>query len=250
MAFEAVVLLAGAGSRMATADGALPKPLVPVGGVPLISYLLRGLAAVGVRKVHAVVGANAEEIVSGLESCLTSGLSLNVIFNSQWQKQNGISVLCAREAVSAPFLLSMGDHLFDPAILRVLLREADHARLNLAIDRRIDAIFDIDDAMKVRTEGRMIVEIGKKLAEFNAIDTGLFLCPAALFDYLEEAKINDDCGLADGVRLMAHDRQVQGVEIGDLSWQDVDTPEMLAQAKELARRLTRGSAEASLCAER
>ncbi|MGZ5003553.1 MAG: phosphocholine cytidylyltransferase family protein [Chthoniobacterales bacterium] len=233
---DAVVLLAGAGSRLATMHGAVPKPLVEVCGVPLISYVLQALESAGIRNVHAVVGANAQEVIAGVESCLTSSLTLNAIHNREWQKQNGISVLSAARAVDRPFLLTMGDHLFDRSILQVLLECGDHSQLNLAVDHRIETIFDLNDAMKVQTERGAIVEIGKNLAKFDAIDTGLFLCPLALFDYLEQAKVDGDCSLADGVRLMAHDRRARAIDIGERWWQDVDTPAMLRRAEECLLR--------------
>jgi 1L-myo-inositol 1-phosphate cytidylyltransferase len=229
MVSEAVVLLAGAGSRL---NGTVPKPLVEICGAPLISYVLDGLESIGVRTVHAVVGANAAAVVAGLEHCRPRALTLNVIHNSQWQKQNGISVLCAARAVEAPFLLTMGDHLFDPTILSRLLEGADHSCLNVAVDQKIETIFDIDDAMKVQTKNGRIVAIGKALTKYDAIDTGIFLCPNELFDYLRRAKQNGDCSLADGVRLMAKKNKVKAVDIGDAWWQDVDTPEMLARAEE------------------
>ena len=93
------------------------------------------------------------------------------------------------------------------------------------------------DAMKVRTEGRRIVAIDKKLEDYNAIDTGIFLCPEIVFEYLRRVLIDDDCSLADGVRLMAADGKALAIDIGEAWWQDVDTPEMLHQAeRKLAER--------------
>ena len=83
-----------------------------------------------------------------------------------------------------------------------------------------------------------MVAIGKQLQTYNAIDTGLFVCPPQFFDYLETAKYaseRNDCSLADGVRLMAKAGAVRGIDIGERWWQDVDTPEMLAHAEEQLR---------------
>ena len=55
----------------------------------------------------------------------------------------------------------MSDHLFDESIVDLLIREASVDRLNLAIDRKIDSIFDLDDAMKVQMRGDHITAIGK-----------------------------------------------------------------------------------------
>ncbi len=119
-----------------------------------------------------------------------------------------------------------------------LVAQADRARLNLAIDRKIDSIFDLDDAMKVQTENNLIVGIGKKLENYNAIDTGIFLCPEIMFDYLRRALKDGDCSLADGVRLMAADGKALAIDIGEAWWQDVDTPEMLQRAEQEVARLS------------
>jgi choline kinase len=164
-------------------------------------------------------------------------MAFHPIANPNWQKQNGVSLLTAAGKVTAPFFLAMGDHLFQSRILNTLIARSDLGRLNLAIDRKIASIFDLDDAMKVETRDDLIVAIGKKLESYNAIDTGIFLCPEILFDYLRRALKADDCSLADGVRLMAADGKARAIDIGEAWWQDVDTPEMLARAEQEAKRL-------------
>ncbi len=223
--------MAGAGSRLNGARGDLPKPLVPVGGRPLISYAIDAFAEAGVQRLHVVVGANGDSLGKELRSLVEPRMTLHAISNPDWQKQNGISVLCAEGVVQAPFYLAMADHLFDASILQQLRARADLQKLNLAIDRKIKSIFDLDDAMKVQTSGDRVVAISKTLAKYDAIDTGLFLCSNAIFHYLYRAKHDGDCSLADGVRLMAAEDQVQAIDIGDAWWQDVDTPEMLARAE-------------------
>jgi NDP-sugar pyrophosphorylase family protein len=87
-----------------------------------------------------------------------------------------------------------------------------------------------------------VIDTGKGLRHYNAIDTGLFVCPLEIFDYLQRAKSGSsqrDCSLADGVRLMASDDKVRAIDIGDGWWQDVDTPEMLWQAEKKMRALVK-----------
>ena len=233
---DAVVLMAGTGSRLRASGEILPKPLVPIFGRPLIAYIAEALAKVGLRNLYAVVGANGDALVRGLQPLIPSSMQLHSISNPDWQKQNGISVLCAAGKVSAPFFLTMGDHLFDSAILVRVIEQANPGELNLAIDRKIETIFDLADAMKVRTTDDRVTEIGKTLAGYDAIDTGVFLCPNELFAYLERAKKNGDCSLADGVRLMAAKGKVRAIDIGEAWWQDVDTFEMRMRAEEILRQ--------------
>jgi len=235
---DAVILMAGTGSRLRGSVDTIAKPLIPIAGRPLISYAIDSFDRAGVRTIHAVVGPKGEELAAAVTPLLPPHIQFRAIPNPNWQKQNGVSVLAAAGKIRAPFFLAMGDHLFEPSILNQLIAHADLDKLNLAIDRKIDSIFDLDDAMKIRTEGNRIVAIGKKLEDFNAIDTGIFICPESIFEYLRRVLKAGDCSLADGVRLMAGEGNALAVDINEAWWQDVDTPAMLARAEQEAARLS------------
>ena len=239
---EAVILMAGSGSRLRGSDEAFLKPLVPILGQPLISYTITALIRAGIRKINAVVGFESQRLIDALKQLVPPGIGIHPIENREWQKQNGISVLAAKDNVGAPFLLTMSDHLFDDAIIDLLIESADLNCLNLAIDKKLNSIFDLADAMKVQARRNRVTAIGKDLPEYNAIDTGLFVCSEEIFDYLERAKSRSrgsDCSLADGIRLMAAENKVRAVDIGDRWWQDVDTPAMLSHAQQLLRTRSR-----------
>ena len=89
----------------------------------------------------------------------------------------------------------------------------------------------MDDATKVRREGPYIIDIGKQLSRYDAVDTGMFLCTPGVFSALERTTVNGDCSLSDGMRLMAQNGKLRAFDIGDAPWQDVDTPEALAHAE-------------------
>jgi 1L-myo-inositol 1-phosphate cytidylyltransferase len=228
---EAVILMAGSGSRLRSVGENRLKPLVPVLGRPLISYTLDALARAEIESICVVIGFEGRALRAGVEPLISSKINVRWIENPDWQKQNGISLLSAAPHVTGPFLLTMGDHLFDPSIVDLLMREAQPNRLNIGIDKKLDSIFDLADAMKVQMRGDRVVGIGKDLRDYDAIDTGLFICPREFFGYLERAKRNSDCSLADGVRLMAAEGGVRGIDIGDAWWQDIDTPQMLEEAR-------------------
>jgi choline kinase len=231
---EAVILMAGEGSRLRGSDDTFLKPFVRLLGRPLISYALDALIRAGIKTVNIVVGYESGRMIEQVKQLIPAGLSASFIENRDWQKQNGISLLAAADRVSKPFLLTMSDHLFDGTLVGRLLDSFEPGFLSIAIDRKLDSIFDLEDAMKVQTRGNRIADIGKNLRHYDAIDSGLFVCPLQIFDYLERAKSGNcgsDCSLADGVRLMAGDDRVRAFDIGDAWWQDVDTPEMLQYAE-------------------
>jgi choline kinase len=189
----------------------------------------------GISTMHFVVGYESERVIAQAKQLIPPDISASFIVNRDWQKQNGISLLAAAVHVRTPFLLTMGDHLFDETIVDCLLDNFAPGLLNIAIDRKLRSIVDLEDAMKIRTRGDRVIGIGKNLRNYDAIDTGLFVCPLETFDYLEQAKSagsRSDCSLADGIRLMADDSKVRAVDIGESWWQDVDTRQMLQHAEE------------------
>jgi choline kinase len=229
---DAVILMAGIGSRLQPSGSNVPKPLIQIGGRAVFSYTIDALQRAGVETVHVITGYNSEPLLDGLRSLIPAKMKLHPIHNPDWKKQNGVSVLAAKTHLRAPFLLTMGDHLFEPMIVDLMIKDANLSVLNVAVDRKIDAVFDLNDAMKVKTNGDCVMSIGKILKDYDAIDTGLFVCPIEFFDYLEEARREGDCSLADGVRAMAADGKVRAIDIGEAWWQDIDTPEMLVAAEQ------------------
>ena len=93
---EAVVLMAGTGSRLALRPGGTLKPLTPVLERPLISYVFDALKAAGIETIFAIVGFEREAMVEQLGPIIPAGLDVRFIDNHDWRKQNGVSVLAAR----------------------------------------------------------------------------------------------------------------------------------------------------------
>jgi choline kinase len=232
---EAVILIAGQGSRLRGVDKNCLKPFVPVLGRPLLSYTLEAISSAGISTAYLVVGYESERVIAQAKQLIPPHINASFVLNRDWQKQNGISLLAAAGHVSAPFLLTMGDHLFDDTVIDCLLENFEPGLLNLAIDRKVNSVVDLDDAMKVQTRGNKVTGIGKNLPIYDAIDTGLFVCPLEIFAYLERAKSDNggsDCSLANGVELMAADGKVHGIDIGAGRWHDIDTPRVLEHAEQ------------------
>src|ERR1700686_1855497 len=115
----------------------------------------------------------------------------------------------------------MADHVFEPETARVLMKQPLGAsEAILAVDPNIERVFDLDDATKVRREGNLIVDIGKEITHYDALDTGNFLCSPVLFDRLESASRDGNCSLSDGMRQLARERSLRALEIGGAQWQD------------------------------
>jgi choline kinase len=239
-ATTAIVLAAGESTRLclSTGHGHLAKPLTPIAGTPLVVRTLRTLRKQGIERAIVVTGCAADEVEAGIrQSKALAGLDVRFVRNTAWERQNGLSVLAARPlAGEEPFLLTMGDRAFCGSIV-VALRGAPvrGPTVILAVERRLEAVRDVDEAVRVRTDphGR-IRAIGKGLMEFDAVDAGVMLCRPALFDVLEQERSErgGECSLRDGVRRLARQGRAFAVDTpAHAWWHDVDTPADLLLAE-------------------
>jgi choline kinase len=229
---ECLILAAGNGSRMRSVSGTRPKPLIEFRGEPLLEQIVRRASCAGIERFTITVGYRSDLIRQWFDQCSLDHISVQFVENGDYHKQNGISALKARDAIDGNFLLLMADHIFEPRTARQLMDQPLAAgEVILAVDSRVNGIFDLDDATKVRRDGAHIVDIGKEISHYDALDTGMFLCTPELFKTLESAVTNGDCSLSDGMRRLAAQRRFRAFEIDDADWQDVDTPEALAYAE-------------------
>ena len=228
---ECLILAAGNGTRIRAISGEFPKPLVDFRGKPIIEHVVQRAHRAGIEKFVIVVGYRSDLIRNWFEG-RSLGVSVTFVENPDYHKANGISVLTAKNAIQGNFLLLMADHLFELETAESLIGQPlAPDEVILAVDSDIDRVFDLDDATKVLTNGDRILDIGKEIPHYNALDTGMFLCSPAVFDRLEAATKDGNCSLSDGMRQLAKLRRLRAMEIGEGQWQDLDTPEALAHAQ-------------------
>lgn len=220
---KCLIIAAGQGTRLKS-RGEI-KPLVTLLGVPLIERVIRSAMDGGVSEFVVITGYQGKQVrhfCQPLAKCLN--VEITLIQNDDWRKENGFSVLKARDILTEPFLLLMADHLFDAAIIRLLKAQPlGDGEVLLAVDsNKNNPLIDINDVTKVHVKDRDIINIGKTINNFNAFDTGIFLCTPAIFDALEYAcEIHGDTTLSAAIRHLAEKNKAKSVQTQHF-WIDVD----------------------------
>jgi choline kinase len=220
---KAVIVAAGTGSRL---NNDLPKTLLPFGEGTILSAILRSISQAATSEFVIVVGYKAELIKRYLERNLSFGLTISFVHNPDWNRGNGISALAAKEGIGEEeFLLSMSDHIVSPNAISNTARYESSANL-LLVDRRVDQVFDIDDATKVKVVERKIVDIGKGISDYNAIDCGVFKLTPRFFSSMETKLKSGEESISAAIRGLIAENDMEAVfmDEGD-SWIDIDTPE-------------------------
>jgi choline kinase len=203
-----------------------------VGGRMLLRRTLDSLAQAGVTDVGIVIGYRGEEIKAAFSEGHPE-VRITWIENPDFDKPNGVSLLAARWFLKGRAFLLMSDHVFCPDVLQPLARlDAKGDATVLVVDSDIARCYDVDDATKVLRTGDLIVDIGKEIPDYDALDTGIFVISPLLVSELAKLEAPS---LSDGVRRLARRGLVRAHDINGRLWQDVDTPETKKHTEWLLR---------------
>ncbi len=233
---KCLIIAAGKGSRLQCRGNS--KPLIPILGIALIERVIRSAIEAGAQEFFVVVGHQGEQVSDFLQGLAQRlAIQITALVNDDWDKDNGLSVLKAKDALHEPFLLLMADHLFDPQLVRELMAlKLGDGEVALVVDSNIhNPLIDREDVtrVKLRDDGpiKTIGEIGKGLADFNGFDTGIFLCSPAIFEALAQSQAkNDDTSLSGAIRILAAEGRAKALAL-DGFWIDVDDPTAFERAE-------------------
>ena len=169
---KCLIIAAGRGSRLSTKSDL--KPLVSLLGLTLIERAILTAQSCGLTEFYIVTGYNGQKVRTFLDKfSQEKNLNITHVINEDWEKENGLSVLKAKELLKENFVLMMVDHLFDRNILVELTQQQiQEGEVILAVDSNVNSnsLVDIDDVTKVHIEDGKILDIGKDVSEYNAFD--------------------------------------------------------------------------------
>ena len=228
---QGVILAAGDGTRLAPLTLTQPKPLVRVLGRPLLDYTIDAFVAAGIRDLVLVVGYKEEQIRHWVGDGSRYGAGVIYVSNPDYGLENATSLYAARAAVAGhAFVLAMADHMISADILRTLLAR-DAWRNTLCVDRHARRAPQLNDATQVWVDSNgYVCRIGKRLEQWNAVDTGVFLFTRAIFDAIDAVRAagNPNPNISQSVTwLIEHGRGLRACDVSGAWWTDVDTFEDL-----------------------
>ncbi|MDR6673996.1 N-acetylmuramate alpha-1-phosphate uridylyltransferase MurU [Xanthomonas sp. 1678] len=243
---KALIFAAGFGERMRPLTERTPKPLLAVGGTPLIVWHLRKLAALGVREVVINTSWLAEQFPQALGDGSAFGLRIAYSYEGATPLETGGGMLHALPLLGpAPFLLVNGDIWTDFDFARLSPEPAGLAQL-VMVDPPAYAAhgdFALDAGGKLRCAGPSTLTyagIGiyrpELLRDWQATlgdDAVAAAGNPPRFALAPLLRAQMDAGLIDGLRHRGR-------------WTDVGTPQRLAALDSELREAGLGTRDSGL----
>ena len=217
-----MILAAGYGTRLAPVTDHVPKPLLPVGGLPLLDHIIAGFDRVGIRKI----GINTHHLGPMVEAHVSGrpDSSRFTLFPEIEILGTGGALHGARDFLSGAehFLLHNGDVLCDADLAGLA---AEHLRSG-ALATLLLTDWPAVNSVALSSEGRIVSIAGQPDVPSGGGSRNLTYTGIGVF----ASRLLDDIGpgfssLIDPLvrALSADPESVRGYTPGDFQWSDLGT---------------------------
>lgn len=221
-----VVLMAGGrGQRLYPITKDIPKPLVPLGDVPMIDIILSSLHDQGFRRVHISVNHLGHLIEEHLGDGSAHDLEITYLHEPAPLGTAGALAQLAGE-MAEPFVVMNSDLLTQVDMRRLL-----SFHLRTPADGTIGVReygFEIPFGV-VRREGEQVVALAEKPYHHELVNAGIYVLTPGALALLEQDAYCDMPTLLS--RMMEAEQTVKAFEIHE-DWIDVGRPEDLERARQ------------------
>lgn len=238
----AVILAAGMASRLRPLTDTLPKPLLPLAGIPLLHRTLDALHHCGLQRCVIVTGYYHEMIEQFVQRL---GLPLRVgfVFNPRFAStSNNYSLWTASSKVlGQEMLLLDADILFHEEILELLLRSPHE---NALVIRRSDNLGGEEVKVELGSMDR-VLRIGKSLDRKHSVGESLGIekfsrkATERLFEVLGRRKERKEFYEASFQELIDRGTELFAVDAGKRPCIEIDSSEDLKEAERLVQSMVR-----------
>ncbi len=241
---KAVLLAAGKGTRMKELTADLPKPMISVGGKPVLEHIVYGLKKAGVERFLVITGYKEEVVRSHFADGSKFGVAIEYACQAV-QDGTGRVVDLARDFAGVdPFILSYGDILVAHETYQKV-QQAWGSRpldglltLKLGEDVRKGAVVILNEQQDVvdlveKPNDDEVRDLRARFGDFKPwYNAGIYAFTSKIFDYIRKLQKSPrgEYELTDALRQMIHAKCKYGGMIIDDYWIDVRDPEVVKEA--------------------
>jgi NDP-sugar pyrophosphorylase family protein len=229
---RAVILAGGRGTRLAPITAVLPKPLVPVGEMPILEIVVRQLAAAGFTRATLTLGYLGELIRAFFATHKRLTRLMDVDFVQEEQPTGTAGSLTLVEGLDETFLVMNGDVLTTLDYQELIrFHHAEGAVLTIASHRKRVKI-DLG-VMELDSSGRRVTGYIEKPEKTYPVSMGVYVYEPRALDFIPRNEYFDFPSLV--LRLIAAGERV-ACFANDSLWLDIGRHEDYAQAQEVFER--------------
>lgn len=179
LALQAVVMAGGLGTRLRPLTEDMPKPMLPVGGKPLMEHIIERLQEAGVRRVNVTTHYKSEKIVEHFGDGSAFGVKLNYVNEKQPLGTGGALGLMA--VPDEPFLVINGDILTQVNFRAMLAFHQEHrAEMTVAVRRyELEVPYGV-----IECSGAEVRRLKEKPQVGFLVNAGVYLLQPSVYEHI------------------------------------------------------------------
>lgn len=177
---RAIILAGGKGTRLAPYTTILPKPLMPVGDMPILEIVIRQLAGHGFTELTLAVGHLAELLMAYCGDGSKYGVNINYSLEEQPLGTAGPISLVPN--LNETFLVMNGDLLTTLDYGEMLKYHRERGAIATVACYQRDVKIDLG-VIEISPENWIVNYIEKPTYHYS-VSTGIYLFEPAVLDYL------------------------------------------------------------------
>ncbi len=189
----AVIMAGGEGKRLRPLTDEIPKPMVEVGGRPILEGIIRNLAESGVTRLYVSVNYRSEVIENHFGDGADFGVKITYLREKEKLGTAGALSLLL-EAPGEPFLVMNGDVVTNVSFNRLLEFHRDHrcAMCVAATEYNINIPFGVLDLA-----GHYVLGLEEKPSERFLCNAGIYVMEPELLRFVPKTQFFDMTDLLD-----------------------------------------------------
>jgi len=222
---KAVVLAGGKGTRLAPYTQILPKPLMPIGNLPILEVLVRQMKRAGIDEIVITVGHLAELLRSYFKDGSRYGVKIS--YSMEEQPLGTAGPLSLIDGLDETFLVTNGDVLTTLQIVDLVAFHLENkAAATIAMHMREVKI----DFGVIQVDGRnQVTGYIEKPSYDYAVSMGVYVFDPRVLDHVPYNQYLDFPDLV--LKLLAAGEKVLGYPYSGY-WQDLGRADDYAQANQ------------------
>lgn len=220
---KAVILAGGKGARLSPYTTILPKPLMPIGDMPILEVMLRQMKEAGVDQVVLTVGHLSELLRAFFKD--GSDFGLNIAYSYEDHPLGTAGPIALVSGLQETFLVSNGDVLTTLNLRELIeFHKSQKAIATIAAHHRQSKI----DLGVIQRNGDCSITgyIEKPVYDF-LVSMGIYVFEPSVMAYIEPNQYLDFPDLVK--KLIAAGERVVGYEFNGY-WEDLGRPDDYARA--------------------
>jgi dTDP-glucose pyrophosphorylase len=225
----AVIMAGGEGRRLRPMTANLPKPMIPVGGMPLLERQIRGMVLRGIRRIFISTNYLGHIIEDHFGD--GSAFDAEIVYLREKEKLGTAGALSLMpERAQGPLLVINGDILTTSDYGRMLDFHVEHGDFLTvaAIDYRVEIPFGV-----IKTSGVCAIGLEEKPLQHYLCNAGIYVLSPPALDMVPQGRFYNMTDLITTV--IAGKRPVSVFPIHEY-WTDIGSPKDLIAAQDIFQR--------------